>query len=275
MTTSSGPSKDKDISTKIHTTMSSIHQAFMQPKNANLPSGQSLRKAYWIKAWSEIKLLAPEELEELVVAIDSMQQTLSKLKEKVQILRHNRIKAQQIQRSSLENLNEWEDDEFLDSKAVLPVFSEKKRKQLGKRWVITQSLERPKTAAQTCQAVWIVLTNRAITIVDGNQINVQPSLERDTKMEKQRLSALPNFLDDQTVTDPLSGKPIMNLYFITQEVKETMLWLLCDRAKKDALFRKLYVQFLSQEIVKKAKTHPYANKFASLAMKILHSLGVS
>lgn len=270
------PSQEKQISAKIHTTMSCIHQAFLQPKNANLPNGQSLRKAYWIKAWSDIKLLEPEELEELIIAIDSMEQTLNKLREKVNILRNNRIKAKAQQRSNLESANEWEEDEFLDSKASLPVFVEKKNQTpAGKRWTITPSLEKPKTPAQVCQAVWIVLTNRAISIIDGGQQNVPPSLERDLRMENQRILALTNFLGDQTITDPLSGKPLMNLYFITQEVKETMLCLLAERAKKDATFRKLYVQFLSKEIIKKAKTYTYASKFTPLATRILQDFGIS
>ncbi len=258
----------KDVSAKIHTIMASIHQAFMQLKGTSLPDGQSLRKTYWIKSWSEIKQLSPNELDELNQAINSMQETLEKLKEKISSLRGKKIQAR-AERHSLENLNEWEEDEFLDSAAVLPVFSQKKPS--GKRWVITQSLERPKTITQVCQAIWIVLTNRAITIVDGDKKNVPPSRDRDLMIEKHRIAALPNLLDDKTITDPLTGKPLMNLYPINIEVKETLLWMLSERAKKERMFCELYVKFL-QEIIKKSKLYEWTSKYSQIANKILREI---
>ncbi len=255
----------RDVSAKIHTIMASIHQAFMQPRRQS-NEGESLRKAYWIKAWSETKQLSAKELEELTQAIETIQETLGKLKEKVESLRTKKLKAR-AERHALENLNEWEEDEFLDSAAVLPVFSEKK--PTGKRWVISQCLDKPKTVTQVCQAVWTVITNRAITIVDKGKANVQPNQERDVLIESHRLAVLPNLLDDKTITDPLSGKPLMNLFMINSEVKETLLWLLAERAKKETLFRKLFIRFLTNEIVKKAKLYTWANKYMGQAQQIL------
>jgi hypothetical protein len=59
---------------------------------------------------------------------------------------------------------------------------------------------------------------------------------------------------------------------INQEVKETMLWLLAERAKREKNFRKLYITFLKKEVVKKATKFEWAKKFTSLANQILEEI---
>ena len=262
--------KIKEVSLKVHKAISSIHLAFMQPRKS--ADGKSLRKQYWLEAWSEIKKLSPREMEELGEGLDTVRQTLDRLKVKVKMLRTKKLKSR-AERHGLENLNEWEDDEFLDSSAALPVFHRKGKRPKGKRWVITHSMERPKSISEICQAVWTVITNRAIYIVDKGQTNVKPSASRDLLIERHRLLVLPNLLDDKTITDPLTGKPLMNLYMINSEVKETMLWLLAERAKTERIFHKLYLKFLVKEVIKKAKSLDWAAKFSSLARQIVNELG--
>ncbi|NUM34292.1 MAG: hypothetical protein HUU50_07100 [Candidatus Brocadiae bacterium] len=259
----------QEVSEKIHNTISSIHRAFMQPRKSE--GGESSRKKYWLDAWLEIKKLSPSELEELSQGIETIQSTLGKLKIKIESLRTKKLKVR-AERHSLENLNEWEDDEFLDSSAALPVFNPKEKKGKGKLWVMTQSMEKPKTVSEICQAVWTVITNRAIYIVDKGRTDAKPSPSRDLMVEKHRLAVLPYFLDDKTITDTVTGKPLMNLYMITPEVKETLLWLLADRAKNEKVFRILYIKFLYKEVLKKAKLFDWAAKFTPHASAILKEI---
>ena len=173
---------------------------------------------------------------------------------------------------SLEDHNLWEEDEFLDSSASLPVFNVKEKRNKGRRWVITTPIEKPKNATEICQAVWTIITNRAIGIVDSGRKDVKPNKARDLMIERHRLAVLPNFLDDKTITDPLTGKPVMNLYMINGEVKETMLWLLAERAKREQDFRKLFARFLQKEIVKKEKLFEWAKKFTPQVQQILKDI---
>ena len=176
------------------------------------------------------------------------------------------------EKSSLEDHNLWEEDEFLDSSASLPVFNVKDKRPKGRRWVITSPIERPKNATEVCQAVWTIITNRAIGIVDSGKKDIKPSKSRDLMVEKHRLAVLPNLLDDKTITDPTTGKPVMNLYMINIEVKETMLWLLAERAKREQEFRRLFVRFLQKEILKKEKLYEWAKKFSPQVEQILKDL---
>jgi len=259
----------QEVSEKIHNTISSIHRAFMQPRKTQ--DGESLRKKYWLEAWIEIKKLSPSELEELSGGLETIQSTIAKLKVKVEDLRTKKLKVR-AERHSLENLNEWEDDEFLDSSAALPVFNPKDKKTKGKQWVTTHSMEKPKTISEVCQAVWTVITNRAIYIVDKGRTDAKPSPSRDIMIEKHRLAVLPYLLDDKTITDTATGKPLMNLYMINTEVKETLLWLLAERAKSEKIFRILYIKFLYKEVIKKAKLFDWAAKFSPQAMTILKEI---
>lgn len=259
---------EKIVSSKIQKIIASIHFAFMQPRKAD--NGDALRKQYWLDAWSSVKKLNPKEMDELIDGLETIRDTLSKLENKIRTVRDKKIQKQAMQ--SLSSSNEWEEDEFLSSKADLPVFKPVKTNVNGKRWVITEPLERPKTLFEICQCIWTVLTNRAITLLDGSHKNVSPSLERDNAIEKHRLSALSLVLADMTVTDPLTSKPLMNIYMISKEVKEKLLRLLAERAKKEANFRKLYVQFLKVEILDKIQTHEWAQKFAPCVLKILHDM---
>lgn len=258
-----------EISDRIHHAISLVHLAFMQHKSSG---DSSARKKYWLEAWSEIKTLSPEELDEFKKGIDVVRQTMRKLNQKVDQLREKKVrKAQEVH--SLSIANEWEEDEFLDSSANLPVFNLKKQaKTEGKQWVMTRPMEKPKTTVQVCQALWVSLTNRAIYIVDKGKKNVPPDTVRDQMIEKHRLAVLPHLLDDQVVTDQLTGKPLMNLYKITPEVKETILWLLAERAKAEKKFCKLYVEFLEQEVIAKAPMFEWAQKFTPQAKKILKTL---
>lgn len=261
-------SQNQKVSQKIHRAISKVHHAFMQPKKNE--HGESVRKEYWTKAWTEIKKLSPSELEEFNEGVETIRSTLRRLKSKVESLRVKKLKAK-AQQESLQDLNEWGEDEFLDSSAALPVFKSKPKKRSGKRWVITPPMDKPKTTTEICQAIWTVITNRAITIVDKGK-NIKPSVGHDTAIEKHRLAALPKFLDDKTVTDPLTSKPIMNLYMINSEVKSTMIWLLAERAKRESTFRKLYIKFLKKEVLGKVKIFEWAKKFSSQVETILQDI---
>ena len=262
-------SKKKEISAKIHQTIANIHRAFMQPRRT--PQGEAIRKQYWLEAWNDIKKLTPSEMTELIYGIGTVRDTLAKLEVKIANVREKKLKIQ-LDQYALQNLNEWEEDEFLDSAAVLPVFNPKQKVVQGKRWVITETLKKQKTVFETCQCVWTVITNRAISIVDGGFKNVQPSLKRDALIEKHRLATLPLLLDDLTITDPLSGKPLMNIFMISKDVKVKLLYLLGERAKKELPFRKLYVRFLKKEILDKMNKCEWAQRFSSQALQILHEL---
>ena len=120
--------------------------------------------------------------------------------------------------------------------------------------MMTRPVEKPKNTLQICQAIWIVITNRAIYMIDKGKKDVKPSLSRDAQIEKHRLAVLPNLLDDKIITDTITGKPLMNLYQITREIKETLLWLLAERAKTEPFFQKLYIKFLKKEILGKKQT---------------------
>ena len=256
------------VSSKVYTALSLVHRAFMQSqKDAH---GQSQRKQYWQEAWSETKNLSLSEMKELVGAIETTRHTLRKLNQKIEELRAKKIR-ELAETSTLDRANEWEEDEFLDSSVGLPVFNPKTAKTSGKRWVITKPLERPRNTIETCQAAWTVITNRALSIVDKGK-DVKPSLARDVEIEKYRLAVLPYLLDDKIITDPLSGKPLMNIYMITPEVKETILWLLAQRARSDAKFGKLFTKFLKKEIVAKEKLFEWAKRFTPLSLKILGEL---
>ena len=250
---------------KVYSSLANIHRAFMQPKRTK--DGKTLRKQYWLKAWGEVKRLSPSELQELTKALQVTQKTLSKLKTRIEELRQKKIS-----RLRLESLNQWEEEEFLDSAAVLPVFKPKERKFKGKHWVVTIPIERPKTVTETCQAIWTVITNRAINMVDGGKDNVRPNPKRDLLIERHRLSVLPKLLDDKIITDPHSNKPIMNIYQINKDVKELMLWLLADYAKREKKFRKLFIKFLRKEIIKKAHLFEWAEKFKSQSYQILDEI---
>lgn len=265
----------KDVSTtqisdKIHGVISLVHRAFMQPKKE--APGKSLRKQYWAEAWSEVKNLSASELEELKGGIGTVCDTLYKLIDKIEELRNSKVK-EMAESYSLSDLNRWRDEEFLDSSASLPVFNPKSKDEGGKRWVITKPIERPRTTLETCQAIWVIITNRAIYIVDKGKSDVAPSAARDVLLEKHRLATIPALLDDRTVTDPQSGKPLMNIYMISQEVKETLLWLLAQRAKTEKGFAKLYAKFLKKEVLEKEKTFEWAKRYTPLAKKILVEMG--
>lgn len=257
------------FSDRIHAVISLVHRAFMQPKKSK--ASPSLRKQYWLEAWAEIKTLSPQQLEELVNGLETIRQTLRKLKQKVEELHDKRLLEQENRH--LANFNELEEDEFLNSSSTLPVFNPKrKKKKKGKRWVMARPMEKPKTLIQSCQAAWVVITNRAIYIVDGGKKDASPSASRDLLIEKNRLAVLPNFLDDKTITDPTTGKPLMNLYMINHEIKETLLWLLAERAKTEAVFCKLFVKFLKKEVIAKEKMYEWAKKFTPQAREILKQL---
>lgn len=254
---------------KIHYILCHVHRAFMQPQKDG--EGKSLRKQYWLETWSEIKQLSVAELQELAKGLEITRYTLRKLSQKVEELHGKKIKemAESYAQDTLSQ-NQYEEDEFLDSSCNLPVFNEKAQKNSsGKRWVMTRPNERPKTTVETCQALWTVITNRAIYIVDKGKKEVTPSLAHDLEIEKQQLTVLPSLLDDKIITDPITGKPLMNLYMITPEVKETLLWLLAQRAKTDQRFGKLLVRFFKKEVIGKEKLFEWAKKFSPLVQKIL------
>jgi hypothetical protein len=253
---------------KIHYILCHVHRAFMQPQKDS--EGKSLRKQYWLETWSEIKRLSVTELKELTKGLEVTRYTLRKLSQKVEELQSRKVK-ETTDSYAPETLsqNQYEEDEFLDSSCNLPVFSEKAQKSSGKRWLMARPNDKPKTTVETCQAVWTVITNRAIYIVDKGKREVTPSLSHDLEIEKQQLMVLPFLLDDKIITDPITGKPLMNLYMVTPEVKETLLWLLAQRAKSDSRFGKLLVRFFKKEIVGKEKLFEWAKKFSPLAQKIL------
>ena len=231
-----------NVSSKIHTIISMIHNSFMQPKH------DGSRKQSWIDTWTEIKNLSPFELNELSEGLETTIDTLNKLNSKTKILRIKKEKDLEQKQNNIDTANQWEQDEFLDSSADLPVF---KKPDEGRKWVEVKPIDKPKTVMQTCQAIWVTVTNRAIYLADSKGDNKLGS-KRDSVIEKHRLAVLPAILDDKTVADVSTGKPIMNLYFINREVKENLLWLLCERAKVNENFRKLYIKFLRKEIIKKA-----------------------
>lgn len=243
-----------------------IHNAFMKPKDSG-----NARKQAWINTWSEIKTLSPIELNELSEGLETTVDTLTKLNSKIKMLSIKKQKEIEISTSTnnktVEDDNKWEDNEFLDSSADLPVF----KKSAQTKWVSVKPIDKPKTIMQTCQAIWVTVTNRAIYIVD-NKGDKKPGTKRDLMIEKHRLAVLPAILDDKTVTDVITGKPIMNLYFVNKEVKENLLWLLAERSKVNTNFRKLYIKFLRKEVIKKAKMYEWANKFSLQAEKILKEL---
>lgn len=251
-----------NVSSKTHNVISMIHNAFMQPKGAG-----NARKQSWINTWSEIKTLTPIELEELSEGLETTVDTLAKLNSKIKVL--NLKKQKEIEsKKSVEEVNKWEENEFLDSSADLPVF---KKSTEESKWVSVKPIDKPKTVMQTCQAIWVTVTNRAIYIVD-NKGDKKPGPRRDLMIEKHRLAVLPAILDDKTVTDVITGKPIMNLYFVNKEVKENLLWLLAERSKVNTNFRKLYIKFLRREITKKAKMYEWAKRFSVQAERILKEL---
>ncbi|BBM85606.1 hypothetical protein [Candidatus Uabimicrobium amorphum] len=252
-----------NVSSKIHKVISMIHNAFMKPKDSG-----NARKQAWINTWSEIKTLSPIELNELSEGLETTVDTLTKLNSKIKMLSIKKQKEIETTNSKkVEDENKWEDNEFLDSSADLPVF----KKSAQTKWVSVKPIEKPKTIMQTCQAIWVTVTNRAIYIVD-NKGDKKPGPKRDLMIEKHRLAVLPAILDDKTVTDVITGKPIMNLYFVNKEVKENLLWLLAERSKVNANFRKLYIRFLRKEVIKKAKLYEWAKKFSLQAEKILKEL---
>lgn len=249
-----------NVSSKIHTIISMIHNAFMQPKIGNS------RKQHWIDTWGEIKNLTPIELKELSEGLETTIDTLTKLNAKAKMLSIKKQKELE-NKNILRSVNKWEESEFLDSSADLPVFKNTQKTN----WVSVKPIEKPKTVMQTCQAIWVTVTNRAIYIVD-NKGDKKPGLKRDAMIEKHRLAVLPAILDDKTVTDVTTGKPIMNLYFINKEVKENLLWLLAERSKVNQIFRRLYIKFLKKELIKKSKMYEWAKKFTPQAEKILKEL---
>ena len=240
-----------------------IHNAFMKPKDSG-----NARKQAWINTWSEIKTLSPIELNELSEGLETTVDTLTKLNSKIKMLSIKKQKEIEVSTDkTVEEDNKWEDNEFLDSSADLPVF----KKSGQTKWVSVKPIDKPKTIMQTCQAIWVTVTNRAIYIVD-NKGDKKPGPKRDLMIEKHRLAVLPAILDDKTVTDVITGKPIMNLYFVNKEVKENLLWLLAERSKVNTNFRKLYIKFLRKEVIKKAKIYEWAKKFSLQAEKILKEL---
>ena len=240
-----------------------IHNAFMKPKDSG-----NARKQAWINTWSEIKTLSPIELNELSEGLETTVDTLTKLNSKIKMLSIKKQKEIEVSTDkTVEEDNKWEDNEFLDSSADLPVF----KKSGQTKWVSVKPIDKPKTIMQTCQAIWVTVTIRAIYIVD-NKGDKKPGPKRDLMIEKHRLAVLPAILDDKTVTDVITGKPIMNLYFVNKEVKENLLWLLAERSKVNTNFRKLYIKFLRKEVIKKAKIYEWAKKFSLQAEKILKEL---
>ncbi|WP_372368550.1 hypothetical protein [Candidatus Uabimicrobium sp. HlEnr_7] len=254
-----------NVSSKIHKAISMIHNAFMQPKDAG-----NARKQSWISTWSEIKTLNPMELNELGEGLDTTIDTLNKLNNKIKMLsikKQKEIETKSQNKKPVGETNKWEDNEFLDSSADLPIF----KKSAQTKWVSVKPIDKPKTIMQTCQAIWVTVTNRAIYIVD-NKGDKKPGMKRDLMIEKHRLAVLPAILDDKTVTDVITGKPIMNLYFVNKEVKENLLWLLAERSKVNTNFRKLYIKFLRKEVIKKSKMYEWAKKFSTQAERILKEL---
>ncbi len=257
------------ISNKIRDIIFLIHQAFMQPRKAE-KGGVSKRKQYWIDTWSRVKNLSPEELEELYLGLQTTNQTLYKLMGKIEVLRVDKIKRA-AENHSLDNLNEWNADEFLDSAINLPVFKLSEEGK-GERWVITQPIEKPKNTVQICQCLWVAITNRAIHLMDKGKGFIEATPRQEMTMEKHRLAAIKAILDDKTVTDIVSGKPLMNLYRVNKEVKETFLWLLSERAKQNKKFRDLLILFLTKEVLKKTHLLEWAKKFAPQVQKIVEEL---